>query len=739
MTISLKHAFTSPVTDQGNPDEVGPDEWNAEHTLTQAADRILGRVTAGAGATEELTAAQVRTLINVEDGATADQSAAEILAALLTVDGTGTGLDADLLDGNEASAFATAAQGALADSALQSSDIGTSVQAWDAQLDSLSSASANGVSLVTAASYAAMRGLLDLEAGTDFYSIAAADAAFQPLDSDLTAIAALTTQSFGRALLEDASAADTRDALDAAPYVASRTALKALDTSKDTVAYLKEAGREGWFKFDSSDLSSEVTTDTAEGVYVPPDSDATGASGAWVRSDWKGDVWGEWFGAATGNTAATNTTALNGAIAFINAYGGDIRLGAGTFAHNALNTITANGGGIVGSGIYVTVLDAQHTTGNSITLTTSADQKVKALAMTCSVIKTSGYAIVCSSSAYEPDIDVRIDYHYDGIFIQDASEAKVKANLRYLLGTRGIYYGGTVGNGCFGASFDLNCNNPYPGDNDGTRTSWATSTAYSLDDIIYQNGFIWQCTTAGTSAGSGSGPAAVPGTGGSSCFTTAVTDGTAAWKLVARAIHWFHMDSYAYSARIKRGSALLNGYRSIFMDDSAASGSSYPVWLWFDGESDHAYENSVYLFKGKSFYGTGAWVGSSLTGRGVIIDSGFQGDVSFDPGSRIAGNWLDGVLLQAGPVNCRFLGALIEDNSQAASGTYHGINVGSTASYFIVSGCRITGSRQGYAVIVPAAASDRYIITNNVVQGNATGGISDGGTGSNKTVSGNVT
>ncbi len=45
--------------------------------------------------------------------------------------------------------------------------IGTDVQAYDAQLDSLSSASANGVSLVTAADYAAMKALLDLEIGTD--------------------------------------------------------------------------------------------------------------------------------------------------------------------------------------------------------------------------------------------------------------------------------------------------------------------------------------------------------------------------------------------------------------------------------------------------------------------------------------------------------------------------------------------------------------------------------------------
>lgn len=38
-------------------------------------------------------------LDGIESGATADQTAAEILTALLTVDGAGSGLDADLLDG----------------------------------------------------------------------------------------------------------------------------------------------------------------------------------------------------------------------------------------------------------------------------------------------------------------------------------------------------------------------------------------------------------------------------------------------------------------------------------------------------------------------------------------------------------------------------------------------------------------------------------------------------------------
>ncbi len=42
------------------------------------------------------------------DGSWATPSPAEILAALLTVDGSGSGLDADLLDGNSSAAFATA-------------------------------------------------------------------------------------------------------------------------------------------------------------------------------------------------------------------------------------------------------------------------------------------------------------------------------------------------------------------------------------------------------------------------------------------------------------------------------------------------------------------------------------------------------------------------------------------------------------------------------------------------------
>jgi len=69
--------------------------------------------------TNAFTDAEQTKLSGLETGATADQTASEILTAIKTVDGSGSGLDADLLDGNQASAFATSAQGSTADSALQ--------------------------------------------------------------------------------------------------------------------------------------------------------------------------------------------------------------------------------------------------------------------------------------------------------------------------------------------------------------------------------------------------------------------------------------------------------------------------------------------------------------------------------------------------------------------------------------------------------------------------------------------
>jgi len=63
MTISLKHAFASGKSDGSDSSFVQPSNWNAEHTLSMATARLLGRVTAGSGTFEELTADQIWTFL----------------------------------------------------------------------------------------------------------------------------------------------------------------------------------------------------------------------------------------------------------------------------------------------------------------------------------------------------------------------------------------------------------------------------------------------------------------------------------------------------------------------------------------------------------------------------------------------------------------------------------------------------------------------------------------------------
>jgi microcystin-dependent protein len=55
MAISLKHLFTSAKSDGPDSTLIQPSNWNAEHVLTMATARLLGRTTASAGAAEEIS------------------------------------------------------------------------------------------------------------------------------------------------------------------------------------------------------------------------------------------------------------------------------------------------------------------------------------------------------------------------------------------------------------------------------------------------------------------------------------------------------------------------------------------------------------------------------------------------------------------------------------------------------------------------------------------------------------
>jgi hypothetical protein len=65
--------------------------------------------------------------------------------------------------------------------------------------------------------------------------------------------------------------------------VSTLTELAAISPELKAV-YLSLGGRSGMFAWNGSNLATEVTADTAQGNYVAPTSDITGANGAWVRA-----------------------------------------------------------------------------------------------------------------------------------------------------------------------------------------------------------------------------------------------------------------------------------------------------------------------------------------------------------------------------------------------------------------------------------------------------------------------
>lgn len=139
MAISLKHTTQStggPYTPTG---ELGPDEWNEEHTLTMATARLLGRTTASTGVAEEISVASPLTLSGGSLGASVAQAN---VTGLTTADspqfaGINVGNASDTTI-TRASAGVIAVEGS---NVLMVSNLGVSVQAYDAELAAIAALS----------------------------------------------------------------------------------------------------------------------------------------------------------------------------------------------------------------------------------------------------------------------------------------------------------------------------------------------------------------------------------------------------------------------------------------------------------------------------------------------------------------------------------------------------------------------------------------------------------------------
>lgn len=125
--------------------------------------------------------------------------------------------------------------------------------------------------------------------------------------------------------------------------VATLAALQALSGRNNQKAVLLGRasagdGGGGVFRFDASDLSTEVAADELTssqgdgGIYVAPASDRTGASGAWVRITTNNIINLKWYG-AKGDDSTDNTNAINAAVAA--AQGKVLYAPAGTYRYSS--------------------------------------------------------------------------------------------------------------------------------------------------------------------------------------------------------------------------------------------------------------------------------------------------------------------------------------------------------------------------------------------------------------------
>lgn len=544
-----------------------------------------------------------------------------------------------------------------------------------------------------------------------------------------------------------------------AAVAAASASASAADASADSAAASAAAASAAETAAQTAETNAETAETNAEAAQVAAEAAQAAAESA-VAATFKNAVVD--FG-AVGDDSTNNDAAMTAAISYVNATGGFVYWPRGIYRFNtAPSTITTKGGGFIGAGsgmidlsqnsgpaaggVYGTVFRRNYASGDLLVLGSGNDSGTSCHGFTVRDIgfwpvpfTTSGYEI------HDRGNDTLIEnvhgaYTYGLIKSGSGANASTYRHIRAngIWGEGGITTRGgssSISDWAQGLTIDdFECYNPMLATPTAAKHkgNWATSTSYAQYDTVVANGYIWQASVAGTSLGSGSGPAITGLYSFAGAPTTALfTDNNITWRMIASSTSaCVLIDSNSVVVNVINSLLVGPNMWGVYFNNSLGSGIVPQSVKMSNTLIDHTIGDGVNLQYGYEISLDNCDSRYSISGRGLTGAATFTGNLNID-GGQFWQNALDGIQLP--PItaaNVCVTGARFTSNGVKTANTYSGILVGTGTTKFQIIGCLFgvdpsAGGTPKYGIDLAAGCSN-FSIQSNISLGNGTAGYSVG-------------
>lgn len=274
-----------------------------------------------------------------------------------------------------------------------------------------------------------------------------------------------------------------------------------------------------------------------------------------------------------------------------------------------------------------------------------------------------------------------------------------------------------------GSLFHTKVDQNYPGATPAQGTTfnaWASGTSYTTGTIVSTGGFYIENTQSGTSGSVA--PTLQP-------YQTDIIDNTAKWRLVSPTTYYgLQLSTGAFSFSVSQSDFTGSTTAGIALTDT--NNSTIQITDSYFGAS---YTASILALAGNGLIAKGNQFQNCINPgcAGISLGTSYTGDTSIES-NNIFLNPI-GINIQSG-ISTSIIGNSIAGSSTSA------INIATNVTDFIIANNKLGSSSvwgiNAKAVVIQTGSSDFYNVTNNLIH-NATSGITDGGTGTHKTLTGN--